>query len=131
MKLRLLFLTVLVLGATPSFLYARWDDSTAIVIITFSNAGYPTYVDTFGAGVRYTKCIDKSLTLPYRETEQPPPPPPGNTDARFYDSKSGDSNCLGAGVKTSIHSGYAWTSATDTFEYQIQVANKNNHILNG
>jgi hypothetical protein len=127
MKLRLIFLTVLVLALASSLSFAGTPDSTAFVVITFSNTGFPTYVDTFGIGVRYTLCIDKSSTLPHAETEQPPSPPPGNTDARFVDfsGTDPDANCHGAGLKTDIQTGSLDVAVADTFQYQIQVADKN------
>jgi hypothetical protein len=129
MKLRLIFLTVLVLALASSFSYAGGADSVRFVVITFSNTGAPSYVDTMGVGIQYTFCIDKGANLPYAETEQPPAPPAGNTDARFVDFSGTDPdvNCHGAGLKTDIQTGSLTAAVTDTFQYQIQAADKNNN----
>jgi hypothetical protein len=97
------------------------------LVVTFSNTTFPSYVDTIGTGTQYTNCIDKGSSLPYAETEQPPPPPPGNTDARFTDFSGFDpsADCHGTGVKTDIHAGSTTVEVVDTFQYQIQVADKN------
>jgi hypothetical protein len=113
---------------TALFPQAGGKNTTWIVPITFSNPGAPSYADTFGVGIGYSACIDYSKALPYAEVEQPPAAPPGNTDARFYDfsSTDPDAECHGMGLKTEIHAGSFLRSCTDTFQYQIQVANKSN-----
>jgi len=128
MKIRLLSLTLLMLLVALSFSPASADNTTWLIYLTFSNtASVPRSVaDTFGTGLNYTACIDKNASLPYSETEQPPLPPAGVIDARFYDDLTGSAECLGQGVKTNIHAGSTAVAVTDTFEFQIQVADKNN-----
>ncbi|MFI5253081.1 MAG: T9SS type A sorting domain-containing protein [Bacteroidota bacterium] len=92
-----------------------------IVRIDFSNPGYPTWSDSFGVGPGYTECIDTLSSLPIREYGLPPPPPPiGNTDARFYNDRNPNLDCLGQGVRLDFR-GYQ-AGVIDTFEYQIQIA---------
>jgi hypothetical protein len=125
--MKTLFAVLALMFFSFSLSIAQRDYSVKFIIITFSNPPAPSYVDTFGVGVGYTFCMDKGSNLPYLETEQPPPPPLGNTDARFVDFSGTDPdvNCHGAGVKTDIQ-GWSGYSTIDTFQYQIQVADKNN-----
>ena len=126
--MKTLFVVLALMVLSFSLSIAQRDYSVRFVTITFSNPPAPSYVDTFGVGVGYTFCIDKSASLPYAETEQPPVPPPGNTDARFVDfsGTDPDANCHGAGLKTDIQGWSGYSSTIDTFQYQIQVADKNN-----
>jgi hypothetical protein len=102
------------------------SNTTWIIPITFSNTGYPTCKDTFGVGIGYTLCIDKTPGLPYTEIEFPPCPPWGGTDARFVDfSGFEDINCHGGGVWLDIHAGSYTHAMVDTFQYQFQVEDKN------
>jgi hypothetical protein len=124
MKYKLTLCVMLFSLTTSCFPQTSGTNTTWIVKITFSNGDFPSWVDTFGTGIGYTNCIDKMPGLPFAELEMTTDVWWGSTVALFYDDLSGDPNCLGLGAKTNIHGGSYAQAIIDTFEYEIQVADK-------
>jgi hypothetical protein len=127
MKRTLVLFAMMLLLAASSFSQKGGKNTTWIIPITFSNPGFSSWVDSFGIGIGYTKCIDNTSGLPYPEIELPDIPPSGIAEARFIDFSGfdPDAGCHGEGLMLDVHTGSYTSSSVDTFQYQFQVGDKN------
>jgi hypothetical protein len=108
---------MLLLLTVTAFTQTNKTNRTWTVVITLSQRdNYAT--NTFGTGIGYTNCFDTSSALPYPEIEIPDPTIPYLV-GRFQENFSARTDCLGMGVKTSIHGGSYTEAIIDTFAYQI------------